>query len=397
VPLIAMLLTARTWNRDQRYSRRMALACGALAVASAAALFAAYRACAAVPLSQFPLAYGFLAKASLAAAVAVVLAGAAYFVPRLRRAVVNVVTVEALAAAAGMALAFCATTFTIFGQWNFFLRSLDFYNGPGYRDAAASTLSFWPKLTSLVTFYIGKAAQDPAALALLITGTVVILARPEWRRRLWPYLTAAFGFFVTRPLDLQRALHHIALWVPMFAMVCAAGPAALIDWLGRRLPGRRVAVQALALAAMLVCLFVFRDGGSDGRTDEASTFERLRNVGPAFEWVHGNVPAASQVYTAFYCFGPDTFYRWMRGMGVQVPESLGASPDFRIWWWDRTAIRGRQGYACIAPELDEPFMKQLEARQKGEGVFPAGDAAFQRLRTFGQGRNRIDVYRFDLR
>jgi hypothetical protein len=397
VPLILMLLSARTGNRSARYSRGMGLALAALAAASIAVLVAAYRACTAVPLPQYRLAHAFLAKASLAAAILIALLLASYFLPTLRRYVAGIVTPESLAAGAGMAIAFCATAFTLFGQWEFFLRSLDFYNGPGYRDPVAATLPLWPKLTSLITFYMGKATPGGFGLLLVIAGTAVILLRSEWRRRLWPFLTVAFGFFFTRSVNLQRASHHIALWVPLFAIVAAAAPAALIGFLESRLPGRRALIHSVALAALLATPFLLTDGAGNGRADMMSSFERLRNVGAAFDWLHANTAPKSEVYTAFSCFGPDTFYGWMRGMNVQVPDTLGTARDFRVWWWDRTALRGRAGYACFVPEIDGPFMKRSETRQKGESVFPAEDPAFQRLQTFGQGRNRVELYRFDLR
>jgi hypothetical protein len=394
VPLFSLVLWTRTWKRETCHPRWFGALAAAVGVLALGGSVYAYRNMAAIGSTAFPLATAFLAKAFLAAAVAVFAIGLLHAIPATRRYALKSITPEFLSLTAGMAGGFFVSTFTIFPQWTAFLRTLDFYNSSGYQDQVASKLPLAAKVTSLFSFYMRLVAQDWAVVLLLVAGSAVILIHPRWRR-LWPYLAIAFAFFVTRSLNLQRAPHHIALWIPFFALVCAAGPAALVDYFERRLPERRHLVWAVSLVVLLALPLLLSDGGLGGRTDMLSHRERLRNVERSRAWIHANVPPLSEVHTAFYCFGPDIFYGWMRSMNVPMPPQLGTDRDYRIWWWQRSAIDGHTGYACFGPELDIPFMKQ--PRQPGDGLDPPNDPHFQRLQSFGEARNRIDVYRFDLR
>ena len=221
------------------------------------------------------------------------------------------------------------------------------------------------------------------------------MAHPAWRRRLWPYLAVAFGFFFSRSVNLQRAAHHIALWIPLFAMVSAAGVGAVIEALEQKLPNRRLVVQAAAFAILPVAfLFALRDGAVDGRTAMQASATRLVNVDRAFQWMYANLPPKSNIYTSFYCFGPDTFYDWMRELAVPVPEDLGTARYFRVWWWDRSGLRGKAGYACVAPELDAPIQRQ---KDQSDMLYAAKEAGFHRVKEFGEGNSHLEIYQFDLK
>ena len=150
------------------------------------------------------------------------------------------------------------------------------------------------------------------------------------------------------------------------------------------------------MAILVAAAFLPGDAAANGRQDMLSGVERLENVRQAYAWMHGGLPPNSEVYSAFYCFGPDTHYDWFRSMGLTVPNDIGSGHTYRVWWWNRSALRGHEGYACLAPDADLPSLKRV-ASQPGEGVFPSEDPAFRPLKTFGQGRSRIEIYRFDLR
>jgi hypothetical protein len=397
-PLYVLTLWMRTRNGGGRYSRASGWAAAASGLAAFTVAVWGWSRLSGPQegaAAAHPLATAFLANASLGAALAIAAAFGLYGYRRTRRLVTNAIGPEFLLMAAGGAAGFLATTFTIFEQWPFFLRSIHFYRSADYQDPAVVKMALLDKLGSLFSFYLGHAAPDRIAAVLLAAGVATVAFHPRWRR-LWPYLAAACLFFVSRPLDLQRARHHIAMWIPVFAILAAVGVAALIELAERRAGARRYWVWAAACAGALLLPLALTNGVAGARDYMLGNRPRLQNIERSREWIGANLPKGEEVQLAFYCFGPETFYTWFRGFQVPTPGELGSEYRYGIWWGRLSSLKGREGYACLSPALDPPHFLRRNALG-ADGVDPPRDPRFRLLQAFGKGDDQVAVYRFDMR
>jgi hypothetical protein len=82
---------------------------------------------------------------------------------------------------------------------------------------------------------------------------------------------------------------------------------------------------------------------------------------------------------------------------VRVPVPAGAvdGRDYVIWWGHASALRGRDGYACVTPSDLDSIKDRLDIKEPGEGTNPYSDARFHRLASFGSGANEVDLFHFD--
>jgi hypothetical protein len=394
-PVLFLVLVQQTWARRTEFTssfRRMAFCLAAVLFSLSALLFYFFHFARSPLKTGYPLAFALLSKFSVATCVLAPILVLLYVLPVSRRMVVNTVTPASLALVVGVVLGLAAGMFTVFIQYKELLRSLNFYLGPGYRDPIALQFSLYDKLASFLSFYIKVIAPDRITLILLCSGAFLVISLRRWRF-LWPYLLVGIGFALSKPLDLARSSHHVALWMPFYAMLCGV-PIAVIT---QELEARGSLGRYLALVAALSSLLLLRVELKHNPEQVLSVFtghaERLANVEHSRAWIATHTAPQSSFMIAFYCFGPEVFYSWFREMGLTVPQTAD-DREYVIWWGNQSALKGRSGYACVSPS-DLPFMKQWELRQAGEGIDPLHDNRFRLVQPFGNGSNEIDILQFD--
>lgn len=396
LPLLVLLLIFGARASGNEYSRAFArvaawLAAGALLGSFLALYWFGFRHTAL--RAAFPFAFALLAKASLAAAFCIAALGGACLFPKTRRYVLRIVTPDVIRLLSGFALGLLFGMPTALRRYDAFLDSVNFYSSAGYADPVVAHLPWSGKVTSLFGFYSPLIFPDTAAMILFAAGTGLILILPRFRR-LAPYWIVAGAFFVSKPLDLVRAAHHVALWIPFYAIVCAVPFAALADLqAGKNGLARYVAIPA-AILALFWLRFELPDSSDNLRATMAEHLERTRNIESADAWISSQSGKDATVMIAFYCFDSEIFYAWFRGSGIKVPPLDAVGPRQQVWWGNRSALQGRSGLACLC-EQDLPAMKVR--RQLGQGLDPLRDPRFHLLQSFGQGLNQIDVLQFDFR
>ena len=398
LPLLVLLLIFGARTSEKEYSRAFArvaawLAAGALLGSLLALYWFGFRHTAL--RAAFPFACALLAKASLAAAVCIAALGGACLFPKTRPYVERIVTPDVIRLLSGVALGLLFGMPTAVRRYDAFLDSLNFYASARYTDAVVAHLPLSEKVTSLFRFYSPLIFPDIAAMILFAAGTGLILMIPRFRP-LAPYWIVAGAFFVSKPLDLVRAAHHVALWTPLYAIVCAVPFAALADLrTGKNGLARYVVIPA-AILALFWLRFELPDAPDNLRATMADHMERTGNIEAADHWITGRNPKDTTVMVAFSCFDSEIFHAWFRGSGVALPPLDDAGPRQQLWWGNQSALKGRSGLACLSKQ-DLPAMKDWDLRQRGEGLDPLRDPRFHLLQSFGQGPNQIDVLQFDFR
>ena len=233
LPILILLLVFRGWKSAHDYSRGFArlvacLAAGALLVSMWSFYFFAL---APTPWARtFPHAYALFAQASLAAALSIVVLAAGYWVPKTRPLVWKIVTPGLVQLLAGAAFGVLLGVPTAFLRIDAFLESVDFYEASQYLDPVAAHLPFIQKWTSLFHTYLPVIFPDKTVAMLFVAAACLTLTVPRLRR-LAPYLIVALAFFISRPLGLVRAPHHVALWIPFYAAVSAIPFAVVANFL----------------------------------------------------------------------------------------------------------------------------------------------------------------------
>jgi hypothetical protein len=397
LPILTILLFEQTWRRDATYSPRFRRLLAILAAATfcgSVALFCSFRYSSGPLHSLYPLVFGLLARTCLGVGILVAGAAGAYYSRKLRPAVVRTITPELVLLTAGIALGFLAGTPTVLTRYEALLRSLDFYLGPGYRDAAAVHLPFHAQLSSYLSFYLKAIVSEKLPIALLAAGTGLVIF--GYRRRLFlPYLIVGASFFVSKPLTLARAEHHISLWIPFYAVLCAVPIAAMFETLRRRSNPYLVPVTGLVTLGLLWT--GLRDSHSYLMgVVMARHAERLQNIETSRRWIPAHTADDATFMIAFYCFGPEIFEAWQRDLGVFLPNTRADGRHYQLWWGNQSALRGHSGYACLTPS-DIGYMKQWELRTAGEGIDPLHDGRFFLVKSFGHGPNQVDLLQFDMK
>lgn len=398
LPVLVLLLVFHNWSSARQYSRGFARLAGCLAAGAllGSLLCFCFFALASTPWSRaFPRAYALFAEASLAAALSIVLLGAAYSFPKTRPLVWKTVTPDLFRLLSGAVIGVLLGVPTAFLRIDAFLQSVDFYETRQYLDPVAAQLPLFEKWTSLLRTYWPVIFPDKTAAILFAAGACLLVIVPRWRP-LAPYLIVALAFFISRPLGLVRAPHHVALWIPFYAAVSAIPFAILADLAA----ARSGLLRYLVISATVVALFWLRwelpDSSASLRGTMAGHAERAHNIAAADNWISGHGDKGTSVMVGFYCFDPDIYYAWFRSMGVTVPPLDDVGPQREKWWGNQSALKGRSGLACLAGG-DIPVLKEWERRRRGEGLEPLRDSRFHLIQSFGQGPNQIDVLQFDFR
>jgi hypothetical protein len=316
-----------------------------------------------------------------------------YLAPRTRRLAVRAASTGVIKLLAGCAVGGLLGNPTVLWQYSFFFGSVQMYSQ--YRDLDRAQWPFWTDLAWYVRHYVNTLAPDVVTLVLLFAGAAAILLMRH--RKMLPFLIAAGLFFVSKPLTLVAAPHHVILWLPFFFLVCAYPVGRLLDLLAGRVPHGNV-WAALVLAIMLYAAFgQLTPGPRLAAANASATEARLRNIESATKWLKRNAEPGGTVAISYFCFNPDTFYAWARQLEVPVPDAMFDGRKYLIWWGYQTALQGRAGYACATRSDVDSLKRQRDLELPGSGTDPYTDGRFRMTASFGSGQDEVDLFRFDYR
>jgi hypothetical protein len=273
------------------------------------------------------------------------------------------------------------------------------YTG-SYIDWQRTTWPLWTNIRWYIGFYMKAFAPDTALMILLlISVTWIVISR---NRRLLPYVFAFIVFFVSKPLNLRAAPHHTLPWLPCFAILCAFPVAEIYSMLASRAavhPRWRVAATGVA-AVMFAAIALQLTNGPRHAADSAGfSQERLQHISQATDWIKLNTPSNTAVAMSYFCFNPDIFYVWLQGMGVPWPVSEYDGRRYLIWGGKRDQLEGLAGYACGISGGPSGLadLDKLAIADPSQMVDLYHDPAFQRVATFANQYNSVDLFRFDFR
>jgi hypothetical protein len=310
-----------------------------------------------------------------------------------RRALVRVLTPHHLKVlfgfAAGLAI---GSPFTLLQRDHFFV-SLQFY--AGYLDPERAAWPFWKNAVWYVQHYLNVVAPDRIAAILLTLGCVAILVRRE--RKMAPYLIGAALFFVSKPIGMVASIHHVALWLPFFFMVCGYPVGLLCGWMERRLPRGGLWSAAASIAIIVYSLAHLTIGPRSSYIVATKLEGRLHSVEDATLWIKSHTEQGAFVAISYYCFNSDVFYEWLKEQQVPPPHEALDGRTYHIWWGHNSDLRGGSGYVCTTHGDIPGIKKTLDLTNPGEGTDPFTDPHFSQVAAFGKGEDEVNVFHFDYR
>src|SRR5262245_31434456 len=245
LPPLLLFLVDRRWqdvaSDYPRWAKRF-FGVAALAVAALAALVLAGRQ---AVFGPFPRAWTLLLVATVAMAVGVVVVWTAYQRPGLRRLLLRVVPPETADLLCACVVGVLLGAPPVLWEAHRVLQSIETYR-TSYFDPERAAWPLWTNITWYVAHYLKVGAAMPAVLGLLVAGVVLAVVLRH-RDIVW-IAVAALLFFVSKPLSVRAAAHHMIMWLPYYAIV-AAYPLATLWTLTRRRPNpARVAALAILVA-----------------------------------------------------------------------------------------------------------------------------------------------------
>jgi hypothetical protein len=342
----------------------------------------------------YPHARRLFATALVAGAATLALGALLYRVPRLQPTLCRIASPAVIRLLFGCAVGFLLGTPTVVPQYAYFFSSIEMYSS-GYRDLARASMPFWEHLKWYVGYYVRVAAGDTVVLALVILGALVILLRRD--RRALPFLAGALLFFVSKPLSVVPAAHHVMLWLPYVAIVCSY-PVAVAWNAVARVPRYGVPLATALFLVLFPPLWQsLTKGPEQVALGTALNEERLANVLKATEWMRRHTEPNATIAISYFCFNPDVFYRWLVEYGVPVPKSVLAGREYLIWWGHARALGGKTGYVCATRHDVVSIKTNLDLAEPGQGTDPFTDKRFELVQSFGTGLGEVDVFRFDYR
>jgi len=348
---------------------------------------------------ELPHAASLLTKAGIVFALAPVAAALLYRFERARPILLRVASPEAIKIAMGCCGGFLLANFTVVPQRRFFLGSVEMYMG-SYLDWQRTTWPLWTNIRWVARFYLNVFAPDTILVVLLAVSIVWIVAARD--RRVLPYLIVLAGFFISKPLNTIAAPHHVLLWLPCFALVCAF-PVAKLYSLAAGASGylsvRRLAATGAAGVLLAVVALHLTAGPRQAGEYARLTQVRLENVSAATDYLKYRTPLGSEIAMSYFCFNPDIFYMWTRSLEVPVPQSEFDSRRYFTWWGKKAELQGIAGYACTTggdrPGLTEN--NKLTVADPNQVADTYHDPDFQRVASFGKDADEVDLFRFDFR
>jgi hypothetical protein len=205
-------------------------------------------------------------------------------------------------------------------------------------------------------------------------------------------------FFVSKPINVRAAPHHVILWLPLFAIV-SAYPVATAWGLRLRVRGklRRVGYSVVVIAFAAMVARGIQPGFMEVGQRVAENEQRMRNIATASDWIKRNTEPHSVIAVAYFCFNADVFYAWLRSLEVPVPRYVFDGREYLIWWGRRSVLVGKTGYA-MATRADVSSLKQrMDEVWPGDGTDPFSDKNFILVKMFGEGSDAVSVFHFSFR
>lgn len=342
--------------------------------------------------ASMPQAAALIDKAGAAAAAVLILGSSLYGFARTRRFVLAVAPPAFVKVLLGFGVGLIAAVPTLPGQRLYFLQSAQGYSS-GYTDFFRASWSVWRSLIWLVDHYVKIVAPATVAVAFLVLGAILIAVLRD--RGAIPYLVIALLFFVSKPINLASAPHHIIPWMPYYAIVAAYPLARCASLLRARLSSS--VVGALFAVVLGIGWFLLPNGAKGAATTVRLSQIRLNNVASATAWAESHVSKDEWFATAYFCLNSDAAYQWISSMDVKVPPSYFGTYRPMIWWGRRSDLAGRYGYACVTGPDVTAARSGLPQSEWYKAPDPYHDPAFQKAATFGTGDLAVDVFRFDFR
>jgi hypothetical protein len=339
-----------------------------------------------------PHAYQMVALALIAAVAGLGAWLVAYSARRTRRTVIAFISPELIRVLVATGVGVIVGMPTVLTQYTFLLGSMEMYSG--YRDVARLSWPFLRNAQFFVTFYLDVIAPDRIVLAMVTVGAVSALI--AWDKRVLAFLMGAVVFFVSKPLTLIAAPHHVVPWLAYFAMLAGYSLKALYSVL---VPNIRHGYAAASVVAILIFAALLRSitpGPMSVSRDLPYIEERLANIQRATNWLKANTESDATITFSYFCFGPDVFYISLRNMSVPVPASVFDGRNYMAWWGTNSALKGLKGYVCMTPS-DLVAKRHIDIASPGEGVDPFTDARFHQVQSFGSGQDQIGLFLFDFK
>jgi hypothetical protein len=334
----------------------------------------------------------FIQAAVIATAVATAVGYLGYASRATRSLIMRLTAPNTVLLLIGAALGLAVGIPTIFAQWKHFVQSFVMYTTT-YRDFDREDLSFLANSWWVVKYYVSVIAPDRSSLVLFVIGTVSVLAARE--KRLVAVLAGALLFFLSKPLNLRAAPHHVILWLPLFAVVSAYPIAKAWDLTsGVRGPARRLCCTLAMIAVAAMLLRGMNPGFTEVGRNVAYNEQRMRNVAVASDWIKHNTKPDSIIAVAYFCFNPGVFYAWLRALQVPVPGYVFDGREYVIWWGNRSALAGKTGYALATRSDVKSLKNRTDEVSPGDGTDPFTDENFTFVKSFGDGSNAVSLFRF---
>ena len=335
-------------------------------------------------VGAWPLAFQSLYPLLLTAAI---LLGAIFglrLIVRKKSALDRYLHPRILVLVTGCSIGCLAGTPTILWQYRYFLGSIAQYSS-GYFDRDRAT---WPLLKNIawfLKFYSQLFAPDNLTAALLIVGAILILVRRD--RLVIPFLAASALFFVSKPINLIAAPHHIIMWLPFYGIVAGYGVAKAYDAFPRGTRHAHV-VKSVGLVLFLVVLgLTMIPGPIRVQANTRATEDRMHDIGMAMDWMHQNTEPNAIVAVSYFAFDSDVFYAWLKSLDVPEPNYVWDGRRYLIWWGDRPALKGLKGYAIVTPHELQSYFKQWASQiSPGQEGGSLRDGEFQRIKAFDTGQ-----------
>ncbi len=398
MPLLALILLFHKWNsppedypRWMRSTARIGLPL--MAMAGAATIWEVK-----TRFIGYPHASALIVRAGVALLVLPMLVALFYTARRTRSLLLRAAGPEFVKIIAGCTAGFLLGSPTSIRQYTFVLASIDRYSG-SYIDWQRTAWPLKDDVAWYLYFYGKTFAPDAIAALLLLTGAMWMVLRRD--RRMLPYLCAFLIFFVSQPLDLRAAHHHILLWLPFFALVCAYPIAETYGVLWHRAGTSakwKLAVQAAAVLAWLGLAWQLTNGPRNAASEVRASQLRLDNVAEATSWIKRNTGPGATIAVGYFCFNPDMFYAVLRAGDVPVPDSVSDGRYYFGWWGERASLAGHAGYVCApGPGAAGSNLDRLAVADSSRMVDPLTDPAFHKVAGFGSGAAEVDIFQFDLR
>ena len=272
------------------------------------------------------------------------------------------------------------------------LRSIQFYSD--WVAPSQQALGYFESWWNVTRYYFTTALPERGIQMLFFVGVILTL----WRRNPvhGAFLIGAVCCFVAHPLTMKMWPHHIIPWLPFLCFVAACPIGWLAAWGTRRIAYPLLPVVVVPAVAVILTWALLP------RIDKADEYwkvslARTEQITEMSGWLTEHMPPNAYLLLSYYSLNDDGFLKWIESSGVRVPDQVKKHRDVQIWWLDRAAIDGHEGYVCVSGADIAFFHDDFERRSPGSTYNPFDDKRFQLVATFGGGFYQIQVFKFDFR